>query len=109
VKSDFERLGGYNEDLIYGYGYEDDDLRFRAKALGLNAEVLRPPSPYLRLLLHDDSERTLFSPCANKSHSWRFHREISDRNIANGILTANLERSWGSARVQKNFCEIVEL
>jgi len=109
MKADFELLGGYDEDLRYGWGYEDNDLKLRAKAFGLHPIVLRPSSQFLCFLEHSDVERTAFAPLRQKMRSRRLNQRISKLHLFNGVLTANLGRKWGSAVVRKNFGEIIEL
>jgi hypothetical protein len=57
AKTNFERVNGYNE-LMSGWGYEDDDLYRRLKELGLRETTF----PYLSLehISHSDSLRTQF-------------------------------------------------
>src|ERR1700722_18192459 len=57
LKSDFESLGGYDEDIRNGWGFDDDDLKLRAKAIGLKEIAVDRNSSYLRVIQHDDRER----------------------------------------------------
>jgi hypothetical protein len=54
VRSDFDELGGYDEDMV-GYSYEDTDLALRAERFGLTRFIL--PAGYNVRITHDDHER----------------------------------------------------
>lgn len=57
---DFKRLRGYDEQLSYGWGWEDDDLKARAKQAGL--DLVKVEMPGDRTIGHDDSERIKYMP-----------------------------------------------
>jgi glycosyltransferase involved in cell wall biosynthesis len=88
----FMRLGGYDERLNWGWGFEDVDLYHRAQAMGLHG---RPtPSPIVGSVLpQTDEERTRLRLKKSKSHMDSM--EQSRRNIEAGNLIANKGRRWG--------------
>ena len=92
----FEELGGYDESF-QGWGFEDDDLVFRGNARGLKIHDL--PSQFAKVILHPRVER------------WEITREsnaaMSRANIDSGRLKANCGQQWGSARLTRNFGELV--
>ncbi len=102
LKSDFYRLGGYDETLKHGWGWEDEDLILRAKALGLN-EMFIEDLAFLRFISHDDGERVKYTSCKIKEDSSEKHREMSMESRARGDLIANKGLHWGSGKIIKNF------
>jgi len=103
----FERLGGYDEEMRYGWGYEDNDFRRRAERSGLKIVVLSPSC--LSYLEHSDDERV--AKCISKypSASEKMHAEISRIKLEHGQLIANAGVRWGAANVIKNFQEPVTI
>jgi hypothetical protein len=101
----FDQLGGYDEEMCYGWGYEDTDLRRRAQLSGHKVSVLN--GAYLSYLEHPDDERV--SRCISKypSASEKMHAEISRVKIERGQLVANVGVHWGAASLIKNFEEQV--
>lgn len=99
----FDQLGGYDEEMCYGWGYEDTDLRRRAELSGNKVGVLN--GAYLSYLEHPDDERV--SRCASKypSASEKMHAEISRVKIERGQLVANIGVRWGAASLIRNFEE----
>lgn len=105
LKSHFNLLGGYNEEMINGYGFEDVDLRRRAKLMGLRPIRIVSPSPYLKVIQHSNFERTVNTGGIDVRTSIRCHRTISRGCINNAIFRVNQHRQFGSAVVTKNFNE----
>lgn len=54
-KGDFFGLGGYDERLCEGYGFDDDSLSHRAEAFGLKPIV--PPAELCTCIHHGDDRR----------------------------------------------------
>jgi len=108
-KTHFESLGGYDEGMQSGWGHDDTDLAWRAKAFGLRQIAIPSDSPYTKVLLHDDQERMRFAKTDSKESSWLEHKSLSLKNIESGKLIANSNIRWGVAKVQRNFSEELEL
>lgn len=86
-KDIFLKLGGYDE-LMFGWGYEDQDLVKRAEAFGYKIGNILP---YLsKFIKHDDSLR--ITP-ENKSDVG--NRNKSVLNIKRKRLVANVGKTWG--------------
>ena len=101
-KSDFFRLGGYDESLKHGWGWEDVDIIYRAKAFGLR-EMFIEDLAFLRFISHDDRERVKHTLCKHREDSLAKHRKMSAESIARGSLVANRGLPWGSGKVIRNF------
>jgi hypothetical protein len=56
-RTDFERIGGFDEAFI-GWGGEDDDLYIRLKTAGLRETFY--PGAFVKAIPHPDDERTAF-------------------------------------------------
>jgi len=105
LKEYFMRLGGYEEDFN-GWGFEDRDLCGRAVMCGFEKVFIRDRS-LLGSIAHSTEESVKYmapefqNPAMTSQRNrniyplfWRFFR-----------VRANRGRSWGRARVQKNFKE----
>jgi hypothetical protein len=107
-KDDFCALGGYNESLDDGWGVEDDDLSARACHLGLTPITLTEPSPFLRIIRHDDAERVENLLIKDKKAGRDANRQIARKQGACNPR-ANATRTWGEATITKNFEHNVQL
>jgi glycosyltransferase involved in cell wall biosynthesis len=113
-KKNFLSLGGYNEDFVYGWGGEDDDLLRRCKASGLTIHHIT--DEYLQYIQHSDEERIQnidFTNLPDKEGDVRvksrdLHTQISIKNVTSGKLIANRGRKWGSALLTKNFKHLIK-
>ncbi len=103
----FERLGGYDEDFEWGWGYEDDDLRHRARILGLEEKTIPPNT--VSSLEHSEEERVKNSKLKDKAESKHRHETMSHQKRNSGMIIANVNRRWGSARLVKNFTDALEI
>lgn len=104
LKTDFCKLGGYDESMNSGWGYEDWDLITRAKLSNLKEVFIYDPT-FLKFITHGDSERVRLSREKIKSDSDNEHRRISFLSVTRGKLIANDGSNWGRGRVIKNFEE----
>lgn len=93
----FDVLGGYDEDLEWGWGYEDDDLRNRARAAGLRIETA--PARMLHAIDHRDGERVANCRLKDRAESHRRHELISRDKLDRRILVANRGKVWGAGRL----------
>lgn len=100
-KSSFETLGGYDEGMGQGWGYEDKDLVSRARRAGLRAEPIG--NEFLKALPHSDTLRVRHGSEKDRRHSNSIHRGIAREHVAQNCTVANLNRSWGTSTVKKNF------
>lgn len=62
-RDDFAKIGGYDE-VLRGWGKEDDDLYYRLRTAGCIQHFA--PEALLNPIVHDDAERTLHSPYKNR-------------------------------------------
>jgi glycosyltransferase involved in cell wall biosynthesis len=109
-------LGGYDEDMRYGWGYDEWDIKARAEKFGFAVLSINPEleGSYIH---HEDDERcknNILKPGmkikvkADKelSNLWAphlLHKRIGKLKMKFGIYKANMYRRWGHARVIKNF------
>ncbi len=59
-KSDFEAIGGYDERMELGWGFEDDDLIRRGTMAGIKKRIIPIKSSFLTAIQHADSDRIKF-------------------------------------------------
>jgi hypothetical protein len=97
-RSDFDRLGGYDEQLI-GWGYQDVDLVARAQAVRLAPRFWQVST--VSCLEHSDHLRTRFSPVADERilETNRRNQVLSKQNLLAGRTQANSGRPWGDIPV----------
>lgn len=127
-KNQFKAIGGYDEELIYGWGAEDNDIFRRCRAAGYEVRHFQPK--WLRHINHGEEERLqkvdfsalVLLPEAhkelmnkrfekegrkvlegNKMRSRLIHDGISEQNVAENRLVANADKEWGVADLIKNF------
>lgn len=105
----FYALGGYDERMIHGWGYEDDDLRIRSRAMGLKQVIIPGGKGFPTAIAHGNEERVKYHPIHNIAQSRAMHLAISAANLKNNILVANAGQNWGAGRITYNFSETVEL
>jgi hypothetical protein len=127
TKKTFLRIGGYNEQFIYGYGGEDNDIFKRCKKL--NFKILYFKKEDMNYIKHEDDERIKnisftnlqdisnnyekiinnranfekSTPLNNMEKGRMLHEGITDSNLQNNILISNIGKKWGSARIKNNF------
>jgi len=97
-KNDFEAVGGYDEDMKFGWGWEDEDLIIRCKAYGFGLKTL-PPSEVGSRISHADGERVQHCRLQDKQTSWEYHRKISRIKQQFGVVVANRGRPWGACAI----------
>ncbi len=102
-KRDFFALGGYDERMSSGWGFEDKDIIARACLAGARGVVIPKDREYLRVVNHSHRERTQFSRSSERSVSNHEHQSISRENILNQRNVANEGSGWGIAPLLKNF------
>jgi hypothetical protein len=93
-RQDFLNLGGYDEHLSDGWGFDDDDLTLRATRSGMRARWLEPPVIGVPIP-HTDFERTAHMKTSDKRASHYQAWLKSTSNLDNGILSANTGTPWG--------------
>lgn len=108
-KDDFLRLGGYDERMQFGWGYEDDDIAERAKRIGIEPFILDQKSPFLRLLSHSHTERVQYTLFKNHEESLHLHKLLSIESINQQSFIANRGHAWGAGTVIKNFDTVYTL
>ncbi|RAW01350.1 glycosyltransferase [Pseudochryseolinea flava] len=107
AKTKFMELGGYEESFL-PTGHEDHDLLNRAKAYGMRYENIQIEN-FLRYLSNTTKEKSMNFEDEN-AYYYNYetgNRKISNDNIAAGKLIANVNTSWGSLPMFKNFTEEV--
>lgn len=83
----FKSLGGYDEYLNNGWGYDDMDLVNRAVAFGIRPVVGR--SDLVSFLRHGDDVRTVYMENQNKNQTGKLAYFKSAQNIKDGKVIAN--------------------
>jgi hypothetical protein len=106
-RCDFEAVGGYDEDMTRGWGWEDEDLILRCEKFGFALRTVAAKDIGFRVP-HSDDDRVRHCQERNRESSRTAHREISTVNIARGQFVANRGRAWGKCVVTRNFIEEVE-
>lgn len=108
LKSNFLKLGGYDERFDDGWGFEDNDLVRRARGLGIPR--VAPPRRFGQRIHHGRAESTRFVrghlDCVE---SGRTHRRLSATSMKKKRYTANRGRAWGAGLVTVNFGEELEI
>jgi hypothetical protein len=90
ARSDFERVGGY--DQVYrGWGEEDNDLYDALAFIGL--EIRSLPAAMLRHLPHSDDERTRFYP-------------VADRLLGHAVNRVYRILKWDTARLRRELLDL---
>ena len=89
-RSDFERVGGYDE-MYRCWGEEDNDLYDALQFVGLKAREL--PDRLMRHLVHGDLDRTRYYP-------------ISDRVLGHAINRVYRIVKWDVARLNRELLDL---
>jgi N-terminal domain of galactosyltransferase len=108
-KIDFETIGGYDERMEFGWGFEDDDLIRRAVMSGIEECYIPVESPFLTAIQHGDLDRTKFNKIQQKKSAIRRHKLLSSESISRSEFIANMGRQWGTANVTRKFMNYNEL
>jgi hypothetical protein len=104
LKKHFAALGGYNERIRRGWGFDDDDLALRAQAAGLRHVKIPPGSPFVRLIKHTDAERQRYMGTPVHAKVSRLKNlQLSCRRIEKARLVVHPDGQWGRARVKRMF------
>jgi hypothetical protein len=100
-RKDFWRLGGYNEEFVWGWGCEDTDLIRRAEAMDLKSLTYDNDTFCTRGLVIQHYEEASISNAVlgDMTRSTRLHNMISQLNLDKGELVANWGYAWGQAVV----------
>jgi hypothetical protein len=106
-KTDFESIGGYDERMAFGWGYEDWDLIKRAIMAGIEDRYIPVQSLFLTAILQDKVERTLFNEMKSIQCSHRRHKLLSWKSLSKHEFVANKGKPWGTATVTRNFSETI--
>lgn len=95
-RSDFEHLGGYDEDLD-GYGWEDYSLMGRAMSAGFTLMWwLRAGQDFSQRVLTPKDYVAVNMQTTDWRYTERANRDLTLAKIESGDLIANSGRSWGS-------------
>ena len=108
-KSDFLALGGYDERMSHGWGFEDQDMIQRARASGLRELLIPKERGFLQALGHSHEERTVLSHSQVRSDSDKAHKQIARENATAGRVAVNSGSGWGVAPLTKNFAPAIPL
>jgi hypothetical protein len=92
-KSLFYQMQGYEEHLTKAYGYEDDDLVYRALAMGVPGREIHP-LVIGKVIGHHDELRYCFME--KPEINWQLGKQVSDSNIELKQYVANQNRPWGA-------------
>jgi len=105
-RNQFMEIGGYDEKMGDGWGYEDVDFAARLSAAGFKGKPM--PGRYLSAIPHSDSMRLEFQTVKMKEGCNREHRRLSKKNIETGLWRANAGTGFGIAQALKNFIHPIE-
>lgn len=106
-KCDFEAIGGYDERMQFGWGFDDKDIIRRAHMAGYREHTIPPDSLFLRVIQHESFERGKYTRCHDVRQSDKLHKILSDESITSGKFVANYGKKWGAAVLKKNFAETI--
>jgi len=107
-KKEFIELGGYDEDLK-GYGADDSNLMYRAMASGYKLMWWNQLGKFSHRLKTDRRDKVLHMENKNWKETEEINKAITEKNLAEGRLIANVGRPWGASRIVKNFKEELQL
>jgi len=108
-REDFVSMGGYDERMAHGWGYEDCDLYKRARAIGLKAVGIPANSPFLATIRHSQAERTKHYQQKDPHVSEKRHQWPSNESLRRKEYLANQGKRWGAGHVLVNFTDALEL
>ncbi len=107
ARRDFFRLGGYDERLGDGYGFDDDSLSHRAEAAGV--KPVSVPDELCGCIQHGDDRRVECMADKDISATARENAGFTHLCLAMGGFVANVGRSIGASVVTVNFKKRVYL
>ena len=110
-KKEWLELGGYDEDLL-GYGWDDQNLYFRAMAAGCKLMWWGYWEDRFSERIHTpDEDRVRYMK--HKHWHWRFsefvNRKITSEKLNHKQFVVNQGRQWGKATLVKNFKEVINV
>jgi hypothetical protein len=95
-KEDFAHLGGYDERMGLGWGYDDRDLVVRALVAGYREQVIPADRDFLGAINHSHAERVRFAEEKDRLVSDELHRHLSAESLQAGAWRANRNLDWGA-------------
>jgi hypothetical protein len=103
-RADFLALGGYNEALTHGWGFEDSDLIIRAIKSGLKMVTTPNARLFGRVIEHEDQTRNVLTrdQLSRAESAARNFNEMMT-GVRAGETVANRGTDWGRETVVKNF------
>ena len=106
-RKDFIKIRGYDESLV-GFGYDDCDVKNRARAMGL--EEYQLPLPSTQSLANTDEERVCHMGPPDPSRSWgeiryQYHYANIEKCRTRGADVVVNPSGFGRATLFKNFSE----
>ena len=95
----FLAAGGYDEDFVWGWGYDDTDLTHRTARLYPGADAIQHARLDRNCIRYNSSSRQTgqLDPKVKAKQSIERHARASEENLAAGRLRANAGRRWGVA------------
>ena len=99
--ADFKALGGYDERMIFGWGFEDNDLVRRATGVGLREVLIN--NNYAISLEHADEDRVRYCRAGNMQLSRAKHKAISRNSMTRSDFVVNSAHEWGTVPFLKIF------
>lgn len=109
TKENFEKVGGYNEDLGEFYGYEDEELQMRLELMGLKHNKLVYDHNLIHIP-HPDSKRFEHFRGENEDMFSQYERNLSSQ-YSGDTLKYQLEYAISQYHIQHNkkyFSEVTE-
>jgi hypothetical protein len=107
-KKDIEMLGGFDEDLDEGFGYDDVNFVFRAMMAGFKMPRFEERFTKNRLPTTDD-ERVAMVKNKNFREMLGMNEDLTIFKLTRGVITVNKDEHWGKATLIKNFSKVVHV
>jgi hypothetical protein len=109
TKENFEKVGGYNEELGEFYGFEDEELQMRLELMGLKHNKIRYDHNLIHIP-HPDSKRFENFKGVDKDMFDQYEKNLSTQ-YSGDVLKYQLEYAIAQYHIQRNkkyFSEVNE-
>lgn len=95
----FVAAGGYDEDFVWGWGFDDTDLTHRTARLYPGGDTVQYARLDRKCVRYNSGSRETgqLDPKVRARQSIKRHATASKENLAAGRLRANAGRRWGVA------------
>jgi hypothetical protein len=107
-KREFMELGGYDESLV-GYGFDDFNLLHRALCSGYRLLCWDELGEYSTRIETPRNDVTANMSQKDYRETQELNRVETFNDLAKGQYIANVGRTWGAARLSRNFAEEIRI